>query len=43
MAVDADAPREIALSVRRIVAEQLCVKYEQIYPDQRLFEDLEAG
>jgi hypothetical protein len=33
---------EIALKVRRIVAEQLGVKYDCIYPSSRFVEDLHA-
>ena len=33
---------EVALKVRRIVAEHLAVKYEQIYPSTRFIEDLGA-
>ncbi|PQO27476.1 hypothetical protein C5Y96_18240 [Blastopirellula marina] len=34
--------RELALKVRRIVAEQLGVDYERVYPEQRFVEDLGA-
>ncbi|MEM9588720.1 MAG: hypothetical protein AAGA03_15670 [Planctomycetota bacterium] len=32
--------RERALKVRRIIAEQLGVDYERVYPEQRFVEDL---
>ncbi|WP_372721405.1 hypothetical protein [Novipirellula sp.] len=32
--------RERALKVRRIIAEQLGVDYDRIYPEQRFVEDL---
>ncbi len=32
--------RERALKVRRIIAEQLGVEYDRVYPEQRLVEDL---
>jgi len=34
--------REIALKVRRIVADQLFVEYERIHPECRFVEDLGA-
>lgn len=34
--------RERALKVRRIVAEQLGVDYDRVYPEQRFVEDLGA-
>ncbi|MCU0710459.1 MAG: hypothetical protein MUC43_00265 [Pirellula sp.] len=34
--------RERALKVRRIIAEQLGVDYDRIYPEQRFVEDLHA-
>jgi hypothetical protein len=34
---------EVALKVRRIVAEALGVDYERVYPSSRLVEDLGAG
>ena len=33
---------EVALKVRRIVADHLAVKYEQIYPSMRFIEDIGA-
>ena len=33
----------VALKVRRILADSLCVEYERIYPSSRLVEDLGAG
>ena len=33
---------EVALRVRRIVADQLAVRYEQIHPSTRFVEDLGA-
>jgi hypothetical protein len=33
---------EVALKVRRIVAECLGVEYERVYPSTRFFEDLGA-
>ncbi len=36
------ANREIALKVRRIVAEQLGVDYERIYPESSFVSDLGA-
>ena len=33
---------EVALKVRRIVAEQLAVEYERVYPSTRFIEDLGA-
>ncbi len=35
--------RETALTVRRIVSEQLGVPYEHVYPEQRFVEDLDCG
>ena len=34
---------EVALKVRRIFAESLCVEYDRIYPSSRIAEDLGAG
>ncbi len=34
---------EIALRVRRIVADQLYVSYERIHPEQDFIDDLQAG
>ncbi len=34
--------RERALKVRRIVARQLGIDYERVYPEQRFVEDLGA-
>lgn len=34
--------RETALTVRKIIAEQLGIPYAQIYPEQRFVEDLNA-
>lgn len=34
--------RHTALTVRRIVAEQLGITYEQIYPEQTFYGDLDA-
>lgn len=34
--------RERALKVRRIIAEQLGVDYDRVYPEQRFVEDLGA-
>lgn len=34
--------REIALKVRRIVAEQLAIEYERIYPEASFVNDLGA-
>jgi hypothetical protein len=34
--------RVVALKVRRILADCLCVEYERIYPSSRLVEDLGA-
>lgn len=34
--------REIALKVRRIVAEQLFIEYERIYPEHSFVNDLGA-
>jgi hypothetical protein len=33
---------EVALGVRRIVSEKLCIPYEEIYPSHRFIEDLKA-
>ncbi|MBX9624693.1 MAG: hypothetical protein K2X82_12870 [Gemmataceae bacterium] len=33
---------EVALKVRRIVAEHLAVEYERVYPSTRFIEDLGA-
>ena len=33
---------DIALRVRKVIAEQLAVPYERIYPEARLVEDLGA-
>jgi hypothetical protein len=33
---------EVALKVRRIVAERMPVEYERVYPSSRFIEDLEA-
>jgi hypothetical protein len=33
---------DVALKVRRIVAERLAVHYEQVYPSTRFIEDLGA-
>jgi hypothetical protein len=35
--------REVALKVRRIVADQLGVEYERIYPSSSFVNDLDAG
>ncbi len=32
--------RHVALKVRKIIAEQLGIPYDQIYPEQRFVEDL---
>ncbi|MCA9176141.1 MAG: hypothetical protein KDB14_16760 [Planctomycetales bacterium] len=32
----------VALGVRRIIAEQLCVPYSQVYPEQSFVNDLGA-
>jgi hypothetical protein len=32
----------VALRVRRVLAESLCVEYERIYPSSRLVQDLGA-
>ena len=34
--------RDTALRVRRIIAEQLGVPYERIYPDQHFVDDLDC-
>ena len=34
---------EVALKVRKIVADQMGVNYERIYPSTRFVEDLGAG
>ena len=34
--------RDVALKVRRIVADQLGVEYERIYPETRFLDDLGA-
>lgn len=34
---------EVALRVRRLMAEELGVEYERVYPSSRLIEDLGAG
>ena len=34
--------REVALKVRRIVAEQTGVEYEHVYPDQSFVDDLDC-
>jgi hypothetical protein len=34
--------REVALKVRRIVAEHLAVRYDQIHPSVRFIEDIGA-
>lgn len=36
------ASRDVALRVRRIVAEQLGVEYERVYPSSRFVDDLGA-
>lgn len=33
---------QVALAVRRILSEALCVDYQRIYPSSRLIEDLGA-
>lgn len=33
---------EIALKVRRIISDQLCIEYERIHPEMRIVEDLKA-
>ena len=34
--------REVALKVRRIVAEQLDIPYERVHPDQHFVDDLDC-
>ena len=34
--------RDVALRVRQIVAEQLGIAYEQVYPEQRFVQDLDC-
>ena len=34
--------REVALKVRRIVAEQTGVEYEHVYPEQSFVDDLDC-
>jgi len=35
-------PPAVALTVRRVISESLCVEYERIYPSSRLAADLGA-
>ncbi len=34
--------RHVALGVRRIIAEQLGIEYERVYPEQRFVDDLDC-